>query len=217
MLGAIFFIVAGLVVFVLIIAVLPIRCTLQFMRTGHDDEGIVTISLLFGLIKIRHQLLKIQPKVTHHGPSLHVDGHKNGNHATEHFSLEEIFNFIENIPQWSHFARVCLKELKPVLRRIKILTFHFKVAIGLENAMYTGVLTGFSWTVLSLVTGEMSKMFRLMVKPKIQVEPVYHRNSLELSAKGIFSISTGHAIVAAIRFFFVWRRMKSSWSIPFKD
>ncbi|REE94228.1 Protein of unknown function (DUF2953) [Paenibacillus taihuensis] len=194
----------------LIVALSPVVIQGHVRRIGTDDDAELRIRALFGLIHYHWQLPIVKFKLT----SVEVKEEKTAENAggessdsmMQHINSHTI---MQSIDQW----KLLLKQthdmmgwMRKTLSHVKLTEWKWKTQVGVEDAMWTAMLTGLIWSVKTTTIGVLSQFIRLIADPKVTVDPVYQRSYFATEGQFTASVSFGYAIFAAIRLIFKMRK-----------
>ncbi len=183
-----------------------------------EDDGELDVRALFGIVRIRRRLGAIQTEPTKQGPVMKAvhTAESATESATTPTSSDgpaskkslkvNLWDFTKNFHEW----RDLYKKAKPIVRRLHrestVTRLSLSAVVGTGDAVSTGIACGSAWSVLSVVSGYLCNHAKKSVLPKISVSPVYAATAWSLDADCIVQVRAGHAIVAAMRLFALWRR-----------
>lgn len=123
------------------------------------------------------------------------------------------------LEQIDHFFEVLgsgYQLLKSFLRQIKILRFIWVTEIGTGDAASTGIATGCSWALKGNMLAIMRQLFNLQTKPRIRVYANFHNPVIRTNFHCMFQVKVGKTILAGIKAFLVFRKLKKGQNLKNK-
>lgn len=212
-------IIVALVLLVFSIVMLS-RLSVRIVYHHHQDEddGELDVRALFGMVHIRRRLGAMQAEPTKHGPvvkAVHTAESQaesaTGPTGTDSQNSKRsvtvnLWDFAKNLPEW----RALYKKAKPIVIWLHgestVTQLCVSAIVGTGDAVSTGILCGSAWSVFSVACGYLCNHAKRSVLPKISVSPIYAATAWSVDADCIVEVRAGHAIVAAMRLFALWRR-----------
>jgi hypothetical protein len=206
---------------------LPVSVTLEYRREDSDDEGLLSVRWLFGLVHIRRQLTHIDATIGGNGPAVVVrhkkashpaDAPSSGTHAAqadanvEAVSLKDILQFLRAWPRWMERIAQVWPVVKRLLGRVHVRRFRCHIRVGTGDVVTSGMSCGAAWGITSTVLGSMSTLCQFEQMPDIQIQPDFERRMLHTTLECILRVRAGYAIGAGLRFIRVWRRKQTNGS-----
>lgn len=200
-----------LVVIVIFISLLRVRFDVEYHRREQDDNLIVKMSLLRGLIHYKSEVPTIDLEQRFFTPVLKMASEidKVAFDPVEEKELKVgipiTLRLVRRLPAmlkegWRRFDRYN-SVLHYLFRFVRCRRFYWRTEIGLNDAAYTGIMVGILWGVKSfLYKNFRSKIGFMSERPAIEVVPDYFNNKLALDLSCIFDIRIGHIIIAGLNF-----------------
>jgi hypothetical protein len=189
---------AVLTILSLLIIVLISRINIKV--TGRDDEFIIVVSALYGLVNIKNELNLIELLIN--GPA---GLNKRGEPApTAKGAMKEsgYFKYAEkalyNYREYSAKAKRYKNVVKYLERKVCIKRLKWHTVLGTGDAAVTGIAIGFLWHIKTVVSTLLAMGFKLRELPDLGISPCFAEPAFETNFNCILSIRIGHAITAAI-------------------
>ncbi|WAH39070.1 DUF2953 domain-containing protein [Alicyclobacillus dauci] len=198
------FLVCAVLICITILLFLPVEIRVHYEHVKEDDNGFLELRYLHGLIRLRRELTKVQAGMTNEGPTIHVHGEKSAhNHSKEVISASGILNHWKSIRER---FRTSLPILRRTARHLRIHELEFEAAVGMHDAVATGMTVGAMYAVTTGLFGAVSHACRLQTSPKVHIQPVFNQPLLSVKTHSIMRIPLGYAISAGIRLLLAWKR-----------
>lgn len=201
---------------VLLLLILPLSVQVSFQRKEGDDSGEVDIRYLFGVVRIRRQLVGVDAKLDAKGPRFKLRHESAGTgpaaapDSTQHtIGPADIKHFIYDLPEWVKLLERVRPTVKTFLSRVHVQLFRWHVVLGTGDAVTSGVSCGAAWSALSVTAGMLSDACRLDKMPDLSVKPDFEHARLDTSFECIVRVRAGYAITAGIRLIRAWRRRRT--------
>ncbi|UOF89876.1 DUF2953 domain-containing protein [Fodinisporobacter ferrooxydans] len=213
--------------------ILPVSVRVQVLKQEQLERIYVELRMLFGLIRIHHEIpfvtlkqmfrtfsfqSKIKQKILVGSTGVTNNKHKDQSMTYESHTHSSITVTVEKIKEWFQilqsvrdFLQQYNSMLLRMLKMIHIDKWHWKTAIGTGDAAEAGILCGGLWAVKSSVTGILYHFLTVKEKPVIEVYPDFHRRLLQIQFDCIIHIWVGQAIVAGVKLGYIWLRGGLPW------
>ncbi|SDR86511.1 Protein of unknown function [Paenibacillaceae bacterium GAS479] len=186
------------------LAAVPIRAHAEGQRNHGDDNIVLNIRTLFGLVKFKWEVpmmklggsgLKVKElSELDSGSLLHTGARKD-----EEIGFSKINLFLQHgwnlLKQTDHLTALVRKTMG----KVKITRWEWKTTVGTGDAMWTAMATGMVWSFKTSALGVLSQLVRLQGKPIMGVQPEYRVACLETRFNCIAEISLGNAILAGLQ------------------
>jgi hypothetical protein len=174
-----------------------VKVELTYKFEPKDQRLIIFIKALFGLIRYRIEIPNLNKKTKDKNYKNHGQNFNEEETALKSFnSIEEVMIHVKNL-------HVIVKDF---LRKVHILKFEWKSALGTGNAASTGTATGLAWVFKGSVIGMISDYFSLRVFPKLDITPVFNRAISSTYLKCMIQVRSGNAILAGLKILKYWRK-----------
>jgi hypothetical protein len=181
-----------------------IRFELWIKKHGKDDEVVLNIRMLYGLIRLHYELPILKLENLKKGILIKVEKKNNIQKKEKGTTKARVDK--RKIDYW-HREFIKLLEatdslltwLKKTLSHISILKLDWSTNISAGDAAYTAIATGMIWSIKGSMTGWLSYHVGMRTPPKLFVVPVFDDKpqfSTEISC--IAQISCGYAIYAGL-------------------
>jgi hypothetical protein len=201
-------IVLFLFIFISLFTKLTIDLTYKF--DPNDQRLVVLIKALFGLIRIRMDIPELNDTNTEKQKSEKTDPSLDKNFTDiDSIDEDEALKAYRPIKYWMKNMNELYKVMKKSLKKVRITQLVWKSAIGTGNAATTGIISGVGWSFKGTVIGMLSYYFSLKVQPQLEIRPIFNRKISNTYVKCIFQVRAGQAILAGLKIFKLWKKMKS--------
>ncbi|CAI6061188.1 hypothetical protein PAECIP112173_01791 [Paenibacillus sp. JJ-100] len=169
----------GLFVALLIAAVLisNVHVHVVFRKHKSDDYAKINVRMMYGLVRMNYEI-----------PSIIFRNMKEGflfktEHSMNHSRGEVLGSQRVNkrkVENWANEVKVMLKAtealkiwFKQTLKRVHITNLFWSTAFGVGDAAYTAMLSGWLWSVKSMIIGFLTYQMRFRTVPDLEVLPVW--------------------------------------------
>lgn len=201
-------IVLFLFIFISLFTKLTIDLTYKF--DPNDQRLVVLIKALFGLIRIRMDIPELNDTNTEKQKSDKPVPSLDKNFTDiDSIDEDEALKAYRPIKYWMKNINELYKVVKKSLKKVRITQLVWKSAIGTGNAATTGIISGVGWGFKGTVIGMLSYYFSLKVQPQLEIRPIFNRKISNTYVKCIFQVRAGQAILAGLKIFKLWKKMKS--------
>lgn len=201
-------IVLFLFIFISLFTKLTIDLTYKF--DPNDQRLVVLIKALFGLIRIRMDIPELNDTNTEKQKSEKTDPSLDKNFTDiDSIDEDEALKAYRPIKYWMKNMNELYKVMKKSLKKVRITQLVWKSAIGTGDAATTGIISGVGWGFKGTVIGMLSYYFSLKVQPQLEIRPIFNRKISNTYVKCIFQVRAGQAILAGLKIFKLWKKMKS--------
>lgn len=201
-------IVLFLFIFISLFTKLTIDLTYKF--DPNDQRLVVLIKALFGLIRIRMDIPELNDTNTEKQKSEKPDPSLDKNFTDiDSIDEDEALKAYRPIKYWMKNMNELYKVVKKSLKKVRITQLVWKSAIGTGDAATTGIISGVGWSFKGTVIGMLSYYFSLKVQPQLEIRPIFNRKISNTYVKCIFQVRAGQAILAGLKIFKLWKKMKS--------
>ncbi len=194
-----------------IVSLLRISFTVDYNRKGQDDNLVVRMSLLQGLIRYKTEVPTIELEQRFFTPALKMAGEleKAALHPIQdkelRLGMPITLELISSLPGmlragWERFQRYN-SALYYLFRFVRCRRFYWRTEVGFHDAACTGMMVGVLWGIKSFLYNNFRAKIGVMAeKPAILVVPDYFHKKLALDFYCIFDIRIGHIIIAGLNF-----------------
>lgn len=201
-------IVLFLFIFISLFTKLTIDLTYKF--DPNDQRLVILIKALFGLIRIRMDIPELNDTNTEKQKSEKPDPSLDKNFTDiDSIDEDEALKAYRPIKYWMKNMNELYKVVKKSLKKVRITQLVWKSAIGTGDAATTGIISGVGWSFKGTVIGMLSYYFSLKVQPQLEIRPIFNRKISNTYVKCIFQVRAGQAILAGLKIFKLWKKMKS--------
>lgn len=203
------------------LAWLPLRVRVWLNRQQGDDEGLLEVDYLFGLLRWKRKLFSVRVQGSKEGPSVSVnhgqpaesqssqswtptpEGAKNRNHTE--LTTEEVWRFLKEWSRWKD----AFDRLRPIVRHLLKRTwfrqFQVQLTIGTSEVVSTGLAYGATWSLINSFLAPLTYWSNFPERPHVNISADFEKARLEGSAKCIVEVRLGYAIFAGLRLARVWK------------
>ncbi|WP_096156867.1 MULTISPECIES: DUF2953 domain-containing protein [Bacillus] len=204
-------IIIGLFFLLIFIIILLTKITVQinFHHEQDNDQLTVQLRAWFGLIRYTIDVPLV--KVNKNTGSVVVkektkmSGSSNNKEKDKDYSPKDIFYSIRDTYELVRHVVGMHEIARRFLSRVEIKQFEWHSNLGVGDAAYTGVLTGFAWSVKGGIIGFMSQYTRLQAQPFISVTPYFQQKASQTLFKCMIRFQIGNAMLAGIRTVKYWK------------
>jgi len=198
-----------ILIFLLIMVIftkLKIDCTYKF--ESKDQWATIQMKAVFGLIRYR---IKIPSEKINRQKKQAEHEEKEMNGMVQETGKDGLSS-LEPIKQLLPHLDEMYKVLKSILKKLQIIQFEWKSAIGTGNAASTAIACGVGWTLKGNVIGVISHYFTLKVNPDLQITPVFNHFASQTYLRCMIQMRIGHAILAGIKLLKYWRQISEAYA-----
>jgi hypothetical protein len=181
--GMILIALIAIIVYTVLISNVKVR--LKYIRSEADDEAVLTVIALYGLVYLHYRVPTVKLKGMFHGVHFRVEKPETGGET----ALEEMLSRKEMMRYYKHF-KVLVRYMANYREWLSDTLSHFCVSkvrwrtkIGAGDAPETAVATGIAWSVKSSVLAQFLRFFRLDARPEIAVDPDFNHMSFRTEAE----------------------------------
>ncbi|AJS57995.1 hypothetical protein UB51_05220 [Paenibacillus sp. IHBB 10380] len=207
--GGLYVWILGIIVIVLLLLIMAvllsvIRFELWIKKHGKDDEVVLNIRMLYGLIRLHYELPILKFENLKKGILIKVEKKKNirkKENMTKETRVDK-----RKVDYWhEQFVKLLeatdsfLTWMKKTLSHVSIMKLDWSTNISAGDAAYTAIATGMVWSTKGSMIGWLSYHVRMRNPPNLFVVPVFDDKpqfSTEVSC--IAQISCGYAIYAGL-------------------
>ena len=198
----IFFILAVIVVWLLL---LKINVLLEYLRKEWDDHLTISLFALGGRIKYKYEIPMLDIKKT----GIKLDKVKESGKeekdiekSTGFLRFFELFDKFDDIKDLYEFYKPEVCDIRQYLKpRLVLKELKLDVGVGTGDAFYTGILSGFMWSVVGIVTSFLSNNFKIL-KKAVNVKTDFVEKKFKIDLYCIFNVKIVHIIVVAFKILF---------------
>lgn len=209
-------VILGWVFFIIMIAIIPIKVNIYFHKAGGDDQLVIKLMALKGLWGYKLEVPQGQWFLGDLLPFLYIKSEVES-HTGSQLGQEEVK--IQRLPTW---YIPYLSKLFPVIKKIgKLLSIQkllYKSAIiqqlkwhteiGLKDAASASILYGIIWGIKNFIFVNIYRNARIkFAYPDYRVSVNYLKEVMHLEFNCIFTIRTGHIILAGV--LTAWQLLKA--------
>ncbi|WP_342551743.1 DUF2953 domain-containing protein [Paenibacillus sp. FSL R7-0652] len=169
----------GLFIALLIAAVLisNVHVHVLFRKHKSDDYANIHVRLLYGLVRMNYEIPSIVFRNMREGFLLRTE--QSMNHSRGEVLGSQQVNK-RKVKGWAKDVKVMLKAtealkiwVRQTLKRVYITNLFWSTAVGVGDAAYTAMLSGWLWSVKSMIVGFLTYQMRFKTVPDLEVLPVW--------------------------------------------
>jgi hypothetical protein len=195
--------ILGLIaVFVTLILMSLIRIRVLFTRQQQEDDNlVVNIKALFGLVRLRYEIPVIKLSLTDDlnvktddkSKTVETLTHKHKNITPMKIItfFKRNFKIVTNVFGFRDW-------LQGTLRHVKCTKIRWSTNIGLGDAPDTAVTAGIVWGLKTSLLGYVFKYIALDTRPELAVNPQFNRTQFTTELLCIVKFRLGYAIFAGL-------------------
>lgn len=206
--------VAGIVAVCFVIVLSSsIKCRLTLMRRHADDEIVVDVHAMSGLVKQRLSIPVLKLSELQNAVEVKAEVVNKSNNNLEQGSHEKIT--MERIKQAYDNVQVLLehcfqfhKWMLETLKHVRCTKLYWKTNVGLGDAAETAMATGLVWSLKSSLLGFLFQFIQLETRPGLLVVPQYNEYAFATEIICIAKIRLFYILLAGIRLLFRILRVK---------
>lgn len=193
--------VLSIIILIAIVLISRVNIRVTYLRESSDDEVIIIVSALFGLINIKNEfnLLELLVRGV---PALKIRGEveatAKGDLLKEFGDLvyaEKLMYYYRKYKAVSYKYREAINYAK---KRVYIRKLKWFTVLGAGDAAVTGIAIGLLWNIKTIVSVLLNLKFKFLVLPDINIVPCFDGSKLSTNFDCILSIRIGHAIIAGM-------------------
>jgi hypothetical protein len=194
---------AVLILTILLVLVLisAVNIRITYYRENKDDELIIILSALFGLVNIKSEFNVMQMLIRKR-PGLKVKGEAEaaakGKLIKEFGGMVNAQTGLEYYKKYKVYARRYQNTAKFLRKRIVIKKLEWDTVLGTGDAALTGISIGILWNVKTLFSSILNTVFKLKSLPDISIIPCFDGSVFRTHIDCILSVKIGHAITAGV-------------------
>ncbi|WP_158453710.1 DUF2953 domain-containing protein [Paenibacillus beijingensis] len=215
MLGYLYGWIITLVVLLLLAAALmtaPIRIRGEIRRVGSDDDMEFSVRALFGLIYLKKRIPILRFTGTgfdfrQENDKLDIGG-EGYESLLDRIDVQKMTEMIENSKKMLLRTEDLTGWIRQMLRRVNLKEWKWNTSVGVDDAMWTAMITGMIWSLKTTSIGVISQLVRLTSTPLLTVEPDYRRAHFSTEWSCIAQIRFGYAILAGLQLLLRMKRAK---------
>lgn len=169
----------GLLIALLLAAVLISNVHVHFTFSKHksDDYAKITVRLLYGIVRMNYEIPSIVFRNMKEG--FLVKTEQRMSHSRGEAEGSERVNK-RKVKKWAKEIKIMLRAtdalklwVKQTLTRVHMTHLSWSTHIGVGDAAYTAILTGWVWSIKSIIIGFLSYQIKFEQLPVLQVVPVW--------------------------------------------
>jgi hypothetical protein len=181
--GMILIALIALIAYTVLVSNVKVR--LKYIRSEADDEAVLTVIALYGLVYLRYRVPAVKLKGLFHGVHFRVEKPKAGGETAleELLSRKEIMKYYRNFKVLLRYMANYREWLSDTMSHFCVSKVRWRTMIGAGDAPETAVATGIVWSVKSSILAQFLRLFKLDTRPEIAVDPDFNRMSFRTEAE----------------------------------
>ncbi|PAF30238.1 DUF2953 domain-containing protein [Paenibacillus sp. 7516] len=148
-----------------------------FRKHKSDDYARINVRLLYGIVRINYEIPSIVFRNMKEG--FLVKTEQNVNHTHGKAEGNERINK-RKVKKWAKEVKIMMRAtdalkiwVRETLSHVQITKLSWSTRIGIGDAAYTAILTGWVWSIKSIIVGFLSYQIRFKRTPMLEVVPVW--------------------------------------------
>ncbi|MFB5191209.1 DUF2953 domain-containing protein [Alicyclobacillus fastidiosus] len=199
-------IILAVLICLAILLLLPVEIRVHYEHVQEDDQGMIELRYLGGLVRIKRELTKVQVGVTDNGPAVGVKTESKADASHGIFSAADLTQVFRELGPLLDFMRISSRIIRRSARHVHVRFIQLEANVGFPDAVVTGTSVGVLYMLLESIFGYLGQFCRLQQVPSIAIHPVFNQFVLQVRTQSIMSIRLGYAISAGIRLLLAWKR-----------
>lgn len=204
-------IVIRIIVFViLIISISSIKVYLDFVQENRDNQVIIKVKMLYGLIRLKKELDKIEFAKKEEEIDGKVENELevevNSESDSNQKEKKDFINVRRQIDKSTEMLKKYRNVINYLISRINFKDIYWRTEIGFGDAALTGMSIG----IINILKGNVyAILHNIKIKPKkiyFKVVPNFNREILKTDIHSIFKVKIGYIIIAGLKYFWISRR-----------
>ena len=197
--------IVGIVfVLILLFACSSMQCRFTVVRQRQDDEIVLDLHTLYGLVKRRFAIpvirfLNVQEGVHFKAEQVNKTNNEltndNKSHITKRTIQEAFANYQVLLAHCFQFNR----WFRETLRHVRCTELFWKTNVGIGDAAETAMTAGMVWGLKASLLGYVFRYIQLETKPVIQVVPQYNITTFSSEVQVLLKIRVYEIMYASLR------------------
>ncbi|WP_028991915.1 DUF2953 domain-containing protein [Thermoanaerobacter thermocopriae] len=186
-----------LLIFLILLYFVPIKIKLK----AYKEEKNISLEITTNIFLVNFLTIKIQKENEKEQLDFKIFGikmHKSEDaQKLNRLNKEKKFSTLDI--RCEDFFKI-IEFLKDMLKDAIVHKFYLNIRIGLEDAAWTAILSGFLWGIVYQALMPIYNNATFTAAPEVHITPSYGQNMLEGNLICIFKISCGNIIINGIKF-----------------
>ncbi|WP_242868734.1 DUF2953 domain-containing protein [Desulfotomaculum copahuensis] len=193
------------VVLLLLLAALPLTLQVSYQRRGHDDRLELNLKIWPGLgYQLALPAIDLARRFSRPAIKLRarLEGRAGPPPAMEKKCLTrpDLPVLLRQARRWLRLGKRLWPAVRCLLRQVQPRRVRWRTLIGLSDAAATGLATGGLWSLKGTAVTALYRFLRPSpVRPELVVMPSFTTPVLAVDLDCIFTVRTGHIMIAALR------------------
>lgn len=196
---------AGMIgVLIMILALSRVRIRITLTHQGENDEILLNLRALLGLVNVNYNIPMLQFKNWAEGLELKMEkvnakAHRLINDQKKKITAEKIKDAYENVQILLKHCFHFHEWLFGTVRRIHCTQLNWKTSVGIGDAHETAFLVGAIWGIKASIIGFLSRYIRIDIQPQLQVMPAFNQKLLLIEGVCTLQIRLWHILSAVFQ------------------
>lgn len=187
--------------FLVLITLTSIAIRITYIRDGEDDELIVIVSGLFGLVNVKREInlieliMSAKPGVR---MEYEIEATKKGKLIKEGSSFLSYKEAVWGFQRALRLYRKFKKAFDFIRKRTAVKELSWETSLGTGDAAVTGMAVGLMWVFKTAVISILNTRLRKLRLGTVEVTPGFDCVKFRTKFDCILRFKIGHAIIASI-------------------
>jgi hypothetical protein len=213
----------GLFIALLIAAVLisNVHVHVVFRKHKSDDYANINVRLLYGFVRMNYEIPSIVFRNMKEGFLLKTEQSMNHSRGevlgSQQVNKRKVKNWVKEVKVMLRATEALKIWVRQTLRRVHITNLFWSTAVGVGDAAYTAMLSGWLWSIKSMIVGFLTYQMRFKTVPDLEVLPVWS-DEMEFRTELDFTlrIRMMAIVVAGLRLLTRVLQVEGGWKMWFK-
>ncbi|MEW4427296.1 MULTISPECIES: DUF2953 domain-containing protein [Paenibacillus] len=169
----------GLFAALLLAAVLISNVHVHFTFRKHksDDFARINVRLFYGIVRINYEIPSIVFRNMKEGFLVKTEQHVNHTYGEaeghERINKRKVKKWAKDVKMMMRATDALKIWARQTLNRLHITQLSWSTRIGIGDAAHTAILTGWVWSIKSIIIGFLSYQIQFKRQPMLEVVPVW--------------------------------------------
>lgn len=189
---------------IVLLALSQVRIRITFTHQDKNDEILLNLRALFGLVQVNYYVPTIRFKNWAEGFELHtaqvnVTADRLMKDQKKQINLEKMKEAYEKVQVLLQHCFHFLEWLSGTMRRIHCTQFNWRTSVGIGDAPETALLVGSIWGIKSMILRFLFRFIQLDTQPQLQVMPAFNQKLFVIEGACILQIRLVYLVSAGLR------------------
>lgn len=189
---------------VVLLALSRVRVRITLTHQGKNDEILLNLRALFGLVQVNYNIPILRFKNWAEGLELkmeqvNVRADNLMKDQKKQINLEKLKEVYENVQILLEHCFHFQEWLFKTIRRIHCTKLNWKTSVGIGDAPETAFLVGTVWGFKSSILGFLFRFIQLDARPRLQVMPAFNQKLFAIEGVCILQIRLVFVFSAGIQ------------------